>query len=89
MVHETPDQYWQFMTEIAAPVVAGLTKADAATRERIGTETLEVARRSMRDGTVQMLFDRDGDRRHAVGTYRIALNSVRHSECVRPLAGCH
>ena len=55
MVHETPDQYWQFMTEIAAPVVAGLAKADAATRERIRTETLEVARRSMRDGTVQML----------------------------------
>ena len=43
------------MTEIAAPVVAGLAKADAATRERIRTEVLEVARRSMRDGTVQML----------------------------------
>lgn len=55
MVHETPEQYWQFMTEIAAPVVAGLAKADAATRERIRTEVLEVARRSMRDGTVQML----------------------------------
>ena len=55
MVHETPDQYWQFMTEIAAPVVAGLGKADAATRERIRTETLDVARRSVRDGTVQML----------------------------------
>jgi ubiquinone/menaquinone biosynthesis C-methylase UbiE len=55
MVHETPEQYWQFMTEIAAPVVAGLAKADAATRERIRTEVLEVARRSMRDGAVQML----------------------------------
>jgi hypothetical protein len=55
MVHETPDQYWQFLTEIAAPVVAGLAKADAATQERIRTETLEVARRSMRYGTVQML----------------------------------
>ena len=55
MVHETPEQYWQFMNEIAAPVVAGLARADAATRERIRTETLEVARRSMRDGTVQML----------------------------------
>ena len=55
LVHETPEQYWQFMTEIAAPVVAGLAKADAVTRERIRTEVLEVARRSMRDGTVQML----------------------------------
>ena len=55
LVHETPEQYWQFMTEIAAPVVAGLANADAATRERIQTETLDVARRSMRDGAVQML----------------------------------
>lgn len=55
MVHETPDHYWQFMTEIAAPVVAGLATADAHTREQIRTEALEVARRSMRDGTVQML----------------------------------
>lgn len=55
LITETPDQYWQFMTEIAAPVVARLAKADAATRERIRTETLEVARRSMRGGTVQML----------------------------------
>jgi ubiquinone/menaquinone biosynthesis C-methylase UbiE len=55
LVHETPDQYWEFMTEIAAPVVAGLAKTDAATRERIRTETLEVARRSMRDGIVRML----------------------------------
>jgi len=48
MVHETPEQYWQFMTEIAAPVVAGLAKADEATRERIRTEVLEVARGSIR-----------------------------------------
>jgi hypothetical protein len=55
LVPKTPDRYWEFMTEIAAPVVAGLAKADAATRERIRTETLEVARRSLRDGTVRML----------------------------------
>lgn len=55
MVHETPEQYWQFMTEIAAPVVAGLAKADAAARERIKTEAVELARNSLRDGTVQML----------------------------------
>jgi SAM-dependent methyltransferase len=55
MVHETPDHYWQFMTEIAAPVVAGLAKADAHTREKSRTEAVEVARRSMRDGPVQML----------------------------------
>ena len=55
MVHETPEQYWQFMTEIAAPVVAGLAKADAAKRDRIQSEAVELAHRSMRDGLVQML----------------------------------
>ncbi len=55
MVHETPEQYWEFMTEIAAPVVVGLAKADLATRERIRTETLELARRSVQEGNVQML----------------------------------
>lgn len=55
MVHDTPEEYWQFMTEIAAPVVAGLAKADEATYERIRTEVLEAARGSMRNKTVQML----------------------------------
>jgi hypothetical protein len=31
IVHETPEQYWQFM----ARVVAGFASAEAATRERI------------------------------------------------------
>ena len=54
MGHATPEQYWQFMTEIAAPVVAGLAKADAAAHERIRAEVVDLARRSVRDGTVQM-----------------------------------
>lgn len=29
------EEYWQYMTEVAAPVVAGLSKIDAAARERI------------------------------------------------------
>lgn len=55
LVHETPEQYWQFMTEIAAPVVAGLAKADAAKRDRIQTEVVELARRLAHDGSVRML----------------------------------
>jgi ubiquinone/menaquinone biosynthesis C-methylase UbiE len=55
MVHDTPEQYWQFMTEIAAPVAAALAKADAAAQERIHGEVVDLVRRSMRDGTVQML----------------------------------
>jgi hypothetical protein len=54
MIHETPEQYWNFMTEIAAPAVAGLTQADAATRERIRHEVLDLARQSIRGDTVRM-----------------------------------
>ena len=43
------------MTEIAAPVAAALAKADEPARERIRGDVLDVARRSMRDGTVRML----------------------------------
>jgi ubiquinone/menaquinone biosynthesis C-methylase UbiE len=55
MVHTTPALYWAFMTDIAAPVVAGLAKADAPTQERIKAEVLDLAAASMRDGAVRML----------------------------------
>jgi ubiquinone/menaquinone biosynthesis C-methylase UbiE len=35
LTFENPDQYFTFMSEIAAPVVAGLSKADPATRAKI------------------------------------------------------
>ncbi|MCK3780045.1 methyltransferase domain-containing protein [Ensifer sesbaniae] len=54
MVHESPEDYWAFMTEIAAPVVAGLGQADIATRERIKAEVLDLARQSMRAGKVEL-----------------------------------
>lgn len=54
MVHDTPQRYWEFMTDLAAPVVAGLAKADKATREQIHTEVLEMARQFQRDGAVRM-----------------------------------
>jgi hypothetical protein len=54
MVHDTPQRYWDFMTEIAAPVVAGLAKADEATRERIRAEVLGLAGQSLRDSVVRM-----------------------------------
>lgn len=55
MTHPTPERYWEVMTEIAAPVVAGLAKADDAMRERIRSEVLEQARQHMRDGAVKLL----------------------------------
>jgi ubiquinone/menaquinone biosynthesis C-methylase UbiE len=54
MEHDTPERYWEFMTDIAAPVVAGLSKADESTRERIRVEVLDVARQSLRNGAVWM-----------------------------------
>lgn len=54
MIHDTPEDYWAFMTEIAAPVVAGLAQADADTHERIRSEVLDLARQSMRADKVEL-----------------------------------
>lgn len=54
MVHATPQGYWEFMNDVAAPVVAGLAKADAATREQIRAEVLDLALQSLRDGAVRL-----------------------------------
>ena len=54
MIHQTPEQYWEFMNDIAAPVVAGLATVDEITRERIHGEVIDLARQSLRDGAVQL-----------------------------------
>ncbi|HEV7310838.1 class I SAM-dependent methyltransferase [Ensifer sp.] len=54
MVHDTPEAYWTFMIEIAAPVVAGLAKADDGARARIKTDVLQLASQSMRAGKVEL-----------------------------------
>ncbi len=54
MVHDTPEDYWAFMTEIAAPVVAGLAQADDQVRTRIRNEVLDLARQAMRAGKVEL-----------------------------------
>jgi SAM-dependent methyltransferase len=40
----TAEDYWNFMTEVAAPVVAGLSLTDDATRQRIRAATIEKVR---------------------------------------------
>lgn len=47
---KTAEEYWRFMTEIAAPVVAGLAKADEPTRKKIEATVLELARKTSPDG---------------------------------------
>jgi ubiquinone/menaquinone biosynthesis C-methylase UbiE len=54
MIHETPERYWEFMNDVAAPVVAGLAKVDEVTRGRIHAEVIDVARQSLRDGAVHV-----------------------------------
>ncbi len=54
MVHDTPQRYWEFMNDVAAPVVAGLAKADEGAREKIKAEVLDLARQSMRNDAVQL-----------------------------------
>ena len=46
----SPEEYWSFMSEIAAPVVAGLAKADEPTRKKIGATVLDLARKTSPDG---------------------------------------
>jgi len=41
---ESPDLYWDWQTDVAAPVVAALSKADSVTREEIKQEVLRLAR---------------------------------------------
>jgi hypothetical protein len=54
MVHGFPERYWEFMTEIAAPVVAGLASADEAARVRIRNTVLGLSHGAVREARVRM-----------------------------------
>ena len=53
---ESAEEYWGFMTEIAAPVVAGLAKADEPTRNRIEAAVLDLARKTSPDGKPRLAW---------------------------------
>jgi ubiquinone/menaquinone biosynthesis C-methylase UbiE len=50
---DEPEQYWNFMTDIAAPVVAGLSKADEPTRAKIRNTVLGLAAQASTGGKVK------------------------------------
>ncbi len=50
----TTDVYWNMMTEIAAPFVSALSKADDATREKIKGEVYDIVRQKFPDGNVNI-----------------------------------
>lgn len=48
----TVDNYWNMMTEVAAPFVAAMSKADEATRQKIKKEVFEAINQRFPDGKV-------------------------------------
>jgi hypothetical protein len=44
MVHESPERYWEFMTDVASAVVSSLAQTDSGTRDLIRTQVLDAAR---------------------------------------------
>jgi SAM-dependent methyltransferase len=54
LVHDSPERYWEFMTDVAAPVVSGLAAADASAREAIHDEVLGLAQEHLRHGKVHL-----------------------------------
>ena len=48
----TADVYWDMMTEIAAPFVAALSKADDTTKAKIKNEVFDLIRQKYPDGNV-------------------------------------
>ncbi|MBR1275987.1 class I SAM-dependent methyltransferase [Bradyrhizobium sp. AUGA SZCCT0283] len=47
---KSAEEYWSLMTEVAAPVVAGLTKSDEQTRQKIEATVLDLVRKTSLDG---------------------------------------
>jgi ubiquinone/menaquinone biosynthesis C-methylase UbiE len=48
------DVYWNMMTEVAAPVVASLSKADDALKEKIKREVYQVVNEKYKDGNIRI-----------------------------------
>ncbi len=49
---KTTDVYWNMLTEVAAPVVAGLSKADEAMKEKIKGEVCQALNQKYPDGNI-------------------------------------
>ena len=49
---KTTDVYWEMMTEVGAPIVAALSNADNAMKEKIKTEVYEIVNEKYLEGNV-------------------------------------
>lgn len=54
LVRESPEQYWEFMTDIATTVAMGLARSDAKSRELIRSEVFQLLRRYEHDGAIRL-----------------------------------
>ena len=83
---ESAEEYWGFMTEIAAPVVAELAKADEPTRKRIEAGALDLARKTSPDGKPCLAWSastiRHGDRVRLPGPCRHSCANSHFSGCL-------
>ena len=51
---ETTDVYWNMMTEVGAPIVAALSKADETMKEKIKKEVYQAVNQEYPDGNVMI-----------------------------------
>ena len=54
MSYESPEQYWQMMTEVAAPIAMALGKTDPEMREKIRNSVLETVQSKMVEGRLSL-----------------------------------
>ncbi|MDQ0819328.1 SAM-dependent methyltransferase [Arthrobacter sp. V4I6] len=54
LVHQTPGDYWEFMTDIAATVSMQLAKADKASQELIRADVFQMLGRYQHDGAIRL-----------------------------------
>ena len=54
LVHESPESYWEFMTDIATTVAMGLAKADEASRDLIRPDVFALLGRYEHDGAIRL-----------------------------------
>ena len=78
LVPESPEIYWEFMTDIAATVAMGLAKADKEARELIRAEVFALLRRYEHDGALRL---------RSTATIVAGTRAARPSRHLPPTAG--
>lgn len=54
LVHESPESYWEFMTDIATTMATGLSKADEESRALIRSDVFQLLGRYEHNGAIRL-----------------------------------